>query len=63
MLFHPFIRKSLILCFMAGIGYAIAKSIDAGSVMGAILSIVSLASAVYFLYVLKKAREQQEESF
>ena len=62
-MFSPaLLRRIIILCFMALVGYAIAKSLDAGSITGIILSAVSLGAAVYFLYLLQKASEQQEET-
>jgi len=45
---------------MVLVGFSIAKSIQAGSPLGLILSLVSLFSGVYFVYLLKQAKEQEE---
>ncbi len=61
MLYHPLFRRMLILCFMALIGFSVAKSIDSGSLLGGILSAVSLTAGVYFLLLLQKIKENSSE--
>lgn len=60
MLSHPLFTRCIILSFMVLVGFSIAKSIQAGSPTGFILSLVSLISGVYFVYLLKQAKEQEE---
>ena len=60
MLSHPLLTRCIILGFMVLVGFSIAKSIQAGSPLGLILSLVSLCSGIYFVYLLKQAREQEE---
>ena len=60
MLPRIFITRCVILGFMVLVGYSIAKSIQAGSPLALILSIISLGSGIYFVYLLKKIKEQEE---
>jgi hypothetical protein len=60
MLSRVFITRCLILGFMVLVGYSMAKSIQAGSPLALILSVVSLGSGIYFVYLLKKLNEQEE---
>lgn len=60
MLSHPLFTRCLILGFMVLVGFSIAKSIYAGSTLGLILALVSLSAGVYFVYLLKQAKEQEE---
>ena len=55
-------RLVLILFFIL-VGYAIARSLYVGSVMGMILGIVSLGACVYFIYLMLsiKAKIRSEE--
>ena len=45
---------------MALVGFSFAKSIQYGSVIGFILALASLVAAIYFLYLLAKAKEELE---
>jgi F0F1-type ATP synthase assembly protein I len=63
MLSHPLLTRCIILGFMVLVGFSIAKSIQAGSPLGLILALVSLGAGVYFVYLLKQAKEQEEETF
>ena len=45
---------------MVLIGFSLAKAIYHGSFMGIVLALVSLGAAIYFLYVLAKAKEEIE---
>ena len=60
MLSRVFITRCVILGFMVLVGYSLAKSIQAGSPLALILSIVSLGSGIYFVYLLKKLNEHEE---
>lgn len=54
------LNKIIIISFMVLIGFSLAKAIYHGSIMGIVLALVSLSAAVYFLYVLAKARKEME---
>lgn len=54
------ITRCVILAFMVLVGFAIAKSIQAESPLGLVLALVSLGSGIYFVYLLKQAKEQEE---
>lgn len=60
MLSHPLLTRCIILGFMVLVGFSIAKSIQSGSPMGFILALVSLSAGVYFVYLLKQAKEKEE---
>jgi uncharacterized membrane protein len=53
-------RRSIIIGFFVLIGYALAKAIYYSSFIGIVLALVSLGAAVYFLYILSKARREME---
>ncbi len=55
------LNRIIILVFMSLIGYSIAKSIQYGSFIGFILALASLVAAIYFLYLLAKAKEEIEK--
>ena len=59
---HTLLSKCVILGFMVLVGYSIAKSLQAGSTLGLILAITSLFLGVCFVYLLKRARDQQEST-
>jgi len=54
------LNKTIIISFMVLIGVSLAKAIYHGSFMGIVLALVSLGAAIYFLYVLAKAKEEIE---
>ena len=54
------LNKIIIISFMVLIGFSLAKAIYHGSFMGITLALVSLGAAIYFLYVLAKAKEDME---
>jgi uncharacterized membrane protein len=60
MISRTFLNRTIILVFMTLVGFSFAKSIQHGSVIGFILAIASLGAAIYFLYLLAKAREETE---
>ena len=51
-------RRSIIIGFFVLIGFALAKAIYYNSFMGITLALVSLVAAIYFLYILSKARRE-----
>lgn len=61
MISRTVLNRFIILVFMALIGLGLAKSIQHGSVIGFILALVSLVAAIYFLFLLAKAREENEK--
>ncbi len=63
MLSHPTLTRCIVIGFMVLVGFAIAKNIQTGSPLGLILALISLIAGIYFVYLLKKANEQQEESY
>lgn len=60
MLSHPLFTRCLILGFMVLVGFSIAKSVQTGSPLGFFLAVVSLGAGIYFVYLLKQAKEQEE---
>ena len=60
MISRPIINKVIIISFMVLIGFSLAKAIYHKSFMGITLAFISLGAAVYFLYILAKAKEELE---
>jgi disulfide bond formation protein DsbB len=60
MLTRTMLNRLIIIGFMVLVGFSLAKSIQAGSIIAVILSIVSLGAGVYFLYLLTKAQQEME---
>jgi general stress protein CsbA len=60
MLSRTTLNKIIIIAFMILIGFSLAKAIYHKSFMGIMLALVSLGAAIYFLYVLVKAKEEIE---
>lgn len=56
------INRLIIFSFLVLVGYSLAKAIQFKSVMGILLALISLGAAVYFLYLLVKIRQEQEEA-
>jgi len=54
------LNRIIIICFMVLVGFSLAKAIYHKSFMGITLALVSLGAAIYFLYVLAKAKEEME---
>ncbi len=54
------LNRSIIIAFMIGVGYALAKAIYFKSFMGIVLALVALGAGLYFLYILVKARQEME---
>jgi disulfide bond formation protein DsbB len=61
MISRTHINRLLILVFMVLVGYSLAYGIKVQSIIGIILSLVSLGAGIYFLYLLAKAQEQLKQ--
>ena len=57
---RPFLNRLIIFGFLVLVGFCLARSIQYKSVMGIILALTSLGAAVYFLYLLAKAKAEME---
>jgi len=57
-----FINRLIVLSFMVLVGFSLAKGIQSGSTMGIILALTSLFAGTYFLYLVAKAKKEQEEA-
>ena len=60
MTYRTVLNRAIILVFMGLVGFSFAKSIQYGSAIGFILASASLVAAIYFLYLLAKAKEELE---
>lgn len=60
MFHHPTLQRVLIIAFMIIVGYALGKAFYHNSISGIVLGFISLGAAVYFLYLLGKARAEME---
>ncbi|RYY53389.1 MAG: hypothetical protein EOO09_18210 [Chitinophagaceae bacterium] len=49
-----FINRLIVLSFLALVSYAITWAVRSGSTSGLILSLVSLAAGIHFIYLLKQ---------
>jgi disulfide bond formation protein DsbB len=58
MLSRQLLNRIIIIGFMVLVGFCLAKAIYNNSFMGIVLALVSLGAAIYFLYILVKAREE-----
>ena len=58
MLSRQTLNRVIIIGFMVLVGFCLAKAIYNKSFMGIVLALVSLGAAIYFLYILVKAREE-----
>jgi lipid-A-disaccharide synthase-like uncharacterized protein len=62
MISRTHINRFIIFTFMVLVGCSLAYAIRTQSLIGIILSVISLSAGVYFLYLLTKAkREMQRE--
>jgi general stress protein CsbA len=62
MLSKTTINRLIVLAFMVLVGFSLAKGIQSRSTMGIILAITSMFAGVYFMYLLAKAKHEQEEA-
>lgn len=60
MLSRSTLNRIIIIGFMVLVGFCLAKAVYHKSFMGITLALVSLGAAVYFLYILVKAKEEME---
>lgn len=58
MLSRQTLNRLIIIGFMVLVGFCLAKAIYSKSFMGIVLALVSLGAAIYFLYILVKARDE-----
>ena len=56
------INRVIILSFLALVTFSISWSIQTGSTTGLILSMVSLATGLHFIYLLRQLNRQQAGS-
>ncbi len=54
------LTRVLIIGFMVGVGYALAKAFYHQSIMGILFGFTSLGAGIYFLLLLAKAKEEME---
>ena len=60
MLSRATLNRIIIIGFMVLPGFCLAKAVYSKSFMGIVLALVSLGAAIYFLYILVKAKEEIE---
>jgi len=61
MLSHTMINRAIVLGFMMLVGFSLAKSIYAGSMLGLFLAITSLGAGIYCLRLLLKMKETEQD--
>jgi hypothetical protein len=54
------IKLLSVFIFVVLVGYCVAESLKYGSAIGFILALTSLGAVIYFIYLLAKARQEQE---
>jgi hypothetical protein len=54
------INLALVFVVVAAVGYCVAESLKYGSAVGFILALTSLGAVVYFIYLLSKAKQENE---
>ena len=62
MTYRKFLNRVIILGFLVGVGFMLAKSIQYRNMLGVILALISLGAAVYFFYLLAKAQQEIAEA-
>lgn len=62
MTYRTILNRAIILGFLVGVGFMLAKSIQYKNMLGVILALISLGAAVYFLYLLAKAQQEITEA-
>ncbi|RYY60361.1 MAG: hypothetical protein EOO05_10160 [Chitinophagaceae bacterium] len=55
-----FINRAIVLAFLALVSYAITWSIRSGSISALVLSILSLAAGIHFIYLLGQLKKQAD---
>jgi hypothetical protein len=56
------VNRLIILAFMVLVGFSLAKGIQSRSTMGIILALTSMFAGAYFLYLVVRAKQEQEET-
>lgn len=65
MVLRPLWGKLIIISFMILIGFSLARAVYSKSIMGILLSLVSLGAAIYFVHMAAQPPgdwEEQEET-
>ena len=57
---RAFINVVIIFVFVVLVGYSVAQSLKYESFIGFILAMTSLGAAIYFIYLLAKAKQETE---
>ena len=57
---RAFINVVIIFVFVVLVGYSVAQSLKYESFIGFILAMTSLGAAIYFIYLLAKAKQEAE---
>ena len=57
---RTFINVVIIFVFVVLVGYSVAQSLKYESFIGFILAMTSLGAAIYFIYLLAKAKQETE---
>jgi uncharacterized membrane protein len=57
------INAAVIFVFVTLVGYSVAQSLKYESFIGFILALTSLGAAIYFIYLMAKAKHAREDSF
>ena len=60
MILRVLINVAVIFIFVALIGYSVAQSLKYESFVGFMLALTSLGAAIYFIYLLAKAKQETE---
>jgi hypothetical protein len=58
MISKPTAHRLILVAFMVLVGFSLAKAIYSQSIIGVLLSVVSLVAGFFCLYLLGKAREE-----
>jgi hypothetical protein len=60
MLSRTSINRIILFVYLLLVGFSLAKAIYHQSIMGILLSLVSLGAGIHFLYILYKAKDEIE---
>jgi hypothetical protein len=52
----------ILLSFMVLVGFSLGRAIQYQSIIGIILSVVSLGAGIYFLHLLARIKEEKERA-
>ena len=62
MTYRTILNRVIILGFLVGVGFMLAKSIQYRNMLGVVFSLISLGAAVRFFYLLAKAQQEIAEA-